>query len=138
MYPQMVNWRPIGRRLGLPHYILDDIEDQYRKNEQRLENVLLKWLKRRNFCPCWQSLIDALNHPTVDDQGAADDIREYVLSKAAEGEHHSPFILPLIPIMGVNVATIFHEVGSSCCKSQANTGLRGGGACAPPLKPQHR
>ncbi len=121
MYPQMLKWRPIGLRLDLSAYILDNIGDQYRKNERRLEMVLLEWLRRRKFHPSWQSLIDALNHHTVNGQGLADEIREYVLPKTTEGEHHSPFILPLIPIMGVKLATIFHEVESSCCKSQANT-----------------
>ncbi len=83
MYPQMVNWRRIGLRLGLPPYILDNIGDQYRNNEQRLEKMLLEWLRRRNLRPCWQSLIDALNHQTVGDEGAADDIRKYLLSRAA-------------------------------------------------------
>ncbi len=86
MYPQMVNWRPIGLRLRLPPYLLDNIGDQYGKNEQRLEKMLLEWLKRSNSLrPSWQPLIDALNHHTVGDERAADVIREYVLSKAAEG-----------------------------------------------------
>ncbi len=86
MYPQMVNWRHIGLHLGLPHYILDNIGDQYRKNEQRLEKVLVEWLRRRKFRPSWQSLIDALRHQTVDDEGAAEDLLEYLLSRAAAGE----------------------------------------------------
>ncbi len=85
MYPQRVSWHPIGLRLGFPVRVLERIGNEYRQNEQRLEKMLLEWLRRRNFQPSWQSLIDALNHPTVGGEGAADDIRKYVLSKAAEG-----------------------------------------------------
>ncbi len=94
MYPQMVNWWPIGLRLGLPHYILDDIGDQYRKNEQRLEKVLLEWLRRRKFRPSWQSLIDALNHKTVGNEGAAEDLLVYLLSRVAAGELFTALAFP--------------------------------------------
>ncbi len=94
MYPQMVIWRPIGLRLSLPPYILDDIEDQYRKNEQRLEKVLLEWMRRRNLRPSWQSLIDALNHQTVGDEGAAEDLLVYLQSRAAAGELFTALALP--------------------------------------------
>ncbi len=85
MYPQRVRWHPIGLCLGFPLRVLEHIGDEYRQNEQRLEKMLVEWLRRPNLQPSWQSLIDALNHPTVGGEGAADDIRKYVLSKAAEG-----------------------------------------------------
>ncbi len=94
MYPQHVNWRPIGLRLGLPNYILDNIGDQYQKNEQRLEKVLLEWLRRRSLCPSWQSLIDALNHKTVGDEEAAEDLLQYLQTTAALGELFTALALP--------------------------------------------
>ncbi len=85
MYPQRLRWHPIGLHLGFPLRVLKHIEDEYRQNDQQFGKMLLEWLRRPNLQTSWQSLIDALNHPTVGGEGAADDIRKYVLSKAAEG-----------------------------------------------------
>lgn len=85
LYPQRLKWRPIGVRLGLQCDLLENIEDQYRKNEKRLEQTLMEWLRRRHLNPTWQSLIDALRHRTVGDEGAAEDLEEYVMSGAEGG-----------------------------------------------------
>ncbi len=44
--------------------------------------MILAWLNGRGKkTPTWQSLIDALNHFAVGEEGVAEDIRTYVLSK---------------------------------------------------------
>ncbi len=74
-----VRRRPIGLHLGLPYHILENIEDQYRDNDLRLQNVVVTWLRLRGLHPTWLALMDALRHETVGDEGAAGGIREYVV-----------------------------------------------------------
>lgn len=84
VYPQMLKWRPMGLCLKLPHFILANIEDQYRDNAKCLEKMLLAWL-RKGQDTTWQALIDALRELIVGEEGAAEDLEEYLKSKSARG-----------------------------------------------------
>ncbi len=85
LHPQRRRWFQIGVRLGLRHDVLENIEDQYRDNDRRLQNVVITWLRLRGLQPTWLALVDALRHEMVGDEGAAERIREYVVSKATRG-----------------------------------------------------
>ncbi len=85
MHSLRFKWKPIGERLSLDINDLQNIDEENRNNDQRLEKMILDWLKRRSVKPTWQSLIDALRHETVGEEGAAEDIQEYLQSRAAAG-----------------------------------------------------
>ncbi len=74
-------WWQIGVHLRLHVDDLENIEKDCRNNEQRLQKMLLLWLRRRSRSPTWQKLISALRHETVGDEGAAEDLKTYVMSK---------------------------------------------------------
>ncbi len=77
-----VQWENIGLHLDLPYGILANIKDEHGTNQKRLQQMILAWLNGRgNKMPTWQSLIDALNHFAVGEEGVAEDVRTYVLSK---------------------------------------------------------
>ncbi len=85
LYPVRLHWRPIGDRLGLNPSDLENYEDEYRKNDQRLRKVILEWLRQRNLRPTWKALIEALSHQTVGEEGAAHDLQEFVMPGAKPG-----------------------------------------------------
>ncbi len=94
LHPQRLKWKPIGERLNLRINDLENIDDENRSNDQRLKKMILGWLRRRNLKPTWQSLIDALRHRTVDEEGAAEDLLEYLLSRPAAGELFTALAFP--------------------------------------------
>ncbi len=94
LHPQRLKWKPIGERLNLDTNDLENIDDEYRSNEQRLRKMIHDWLRRSSLKPTWQSLIDALRHRTVNEEGAAEDLLEYLLSRAAAGELFTALALP--------------------------------------------
>ncbi len=71
--------------MGLRHDVLENIEDQYSDNDGRLREMVVTWLRLRGLQPTWLALMDALRHKTIGDEGAAEGIREYVVSKATRG-----------------------------------------------------
>ncbi len=85
LYPVRLHWRPLGDRLCLNPSDLENYEDEYRKNDQRLRKVILEWLRQRNLRPTWKALIEALKHQTVGEEGAAYDLQEFVMPGAKPG-----------------------------------------------------
>ena len=57
-------WRPIGLKLGLTPGTLDEIEHEKSKLSDRLEAVLLHWL-RVTIGASWKQVIDALQSALV-------------------------------------------------------------------------
>ena len=39
------NWKFLGRHLKLPDYVIRNIEDTYRRTEERSNEMLTKWLQ---------------------------------------------------------------------------------------------
>ncbi len=64
LYEARTKWRPIGIQLDIKVSDLDDIEDTYKGNDRRLEEMVCIWLKNR---PNWEALIAALKSPQVDE-----------------------------------------------------------------------
>ncbi len=85
VYHQRRHWRPIGERLGLNTEDLENYEYDYQKSRDLLRKVILEWLRQRNLRPCWKALIDALNHQTVDEEGAACDLLKFVMESSQAG-----------------------------------------------------
>ncbi len=87
LYKARTKWRPIGIQLDIAVSDLDDIEDTYKGNDRRLEEMVRKWLKNR---PNWEALIAALKSPQVDEGGIAYEIESvtpencYMTGKGAE------------------------------------------------------
>ncbi len=88
LYEARTKWRPIGIQLDIKVSDLDDIEDTYKGNDRRLEEMVRKWLKNR---PNWEALIAALKSPQVDEGGVAYEIESpvspencYMTGKGAE------------------------------------------------------
>ncbi len=75
LYEARTKWRPIGIQLDIKVSDLNDIEDTYKGNDQRLEEMVCKWLKNR---PNWEALITALKSPQVDEEGIAYEIESLV------------------------------------------------------------
>ncbi len=71
VFEARVNWRPIGIELGLNIVKLNDIEERYRGNDRRMEEVVSEWLNKQSLNPCWQSLVDVLKDRTVGEEGVA-------------------------------------------------------------------
>ena len=58
-------WKDLGLNLGLRASALDVIEKDHNFVEDRLREVLLRWLKRidnidENVCPTWSQLVNAV------------------------------------------------------------------------------
>lgn len=86
IYPHRANWHPIGLQLNLSPNDLVNIGDECRTNDQRVGRMLCEWLrKRQTLRPTWQALIDALSHHTVGCEDGAEDLRKYLIKRAAEG-----------------------------------------------------
>ena len=74
-------WRPIGLKLGLTPGTLDAIEQEKSKMSNRLEAVLLDWLRVTIGATCREQLIDALRSALV---------REIQLAEKLELKYCSP------------------------------------------------
>lgn len=86
LYPQRLQWYPIGLQINVPHDVLENLKAECRENEQCLQKMLLYWLRmKQTMRPTWQALIDALRCKTVGNEGAADDLQKYLTSRASEG-----------------------------------------------------
>lgn len=75
------NWRELGGRL-MPHLDLDAIEDQYKKLERCLEEVIKRW-KHDGATPSWQTLADAVSKCRV---GGGRNMAAKILKKCGIGE----------------------------------------------------
>lgn len=81
-----MKWHPIGLRLYVPIDVLENISVELVWNDQRLRKMLLELLRRHlRLNPTWRAIMDALKHLTVGEEAAAEDLRQYLESKAAEG-----------------------------------------------------
>ncbi len=80
LFEVRAKWRPIGLELGLTPGTLDAIEQVRINPSDRLEAVLLDWL-RGAIAATWEQLIDALQSAPV---GAIQ------LARQLELEHSSP------------------------------------------------
>ncbi len=75
-------------RLRLEQHQLGSIKKD--KDEDCLGEMIVKWLKKRSLKPSWQSLLDALNHHTVDEEGLAADIEKKLKAKEEETTGATP------------------------------------------------
>lgn len=59
-------WLDIGLELKVAYPTLNNIEAKYSDSKDCLREVIVEWLKATDH-PTWQSLIDALRTPVIDE-----------------------------------------------------------------------
>ena len=69
------SWYNLGLALKVPVAALDDIDGRSRDPKDLLREVLKAWLRRAHK-PTWQSLVDALDDPIVDEPRLARTLQE--------------------------------------------------------------
>ena len=69
------SWYNLGLALKVPVATLDDIDGRSRDPKDLLCEVLKTWLRRAHK-PTWQSLVDALDNPIVDEPRLARMLQE--------------------------------------------------------------
>ena len=69
------SWYNLGLALQVPVATLDDIDGRSRYPKDLLREVLKAWLRRARK-PTWQSLVDALDNPIVDEPRLARTLQE--------------------------------------------------------------
>ena len=72
-----MHWYDIGLQLGLSVPDLKRIAADNRRQQDRLRETLILWLKRVDPAPTWTRLVDALKSQTV---------KEYQLAKVVRRE----------------------------------------------------
>ena len=80
LYDARVKWRIFGIIFGVKLTDLKDIEDRYKDNDRRLEEVIQRWLKDRSQTHTWGSLVMVLRDKLIDEGDLADKIEEKLKS----------------------------------------------------------
>ena len=73
LYDLRYKWEAIGLELGLARGELKNLKGD---DDEKLRDVVEKWLKRRQLNPTWSTLAAALRQKTVDADNVADEIEE--------------------------------------------------------------
>ena len=73
LFTVRTKWRRLGLELDLTADTLDTIEQTYQELEDRLERVLIEWLKRGSAT--WRQLVDALSEDFLDETQLAEKLR---------------------------------------------------------------
>ena len=80
LYDIRYKWRAIGLELGLT---VGELKNLRRSDEDNLDDVVEKWLKRCQLNPTWKTLVMALRQKTVDEGSVADAIEHLYLEGAS-------------------------------------------------------
>ena len=75
----MAKWYHIGVQLGVNPAKLEEIETNYQKADRRFSEVIKFWLRRNirsRVAVSWESLVEVLESPFVDEEGLAMRLRE--------------------------------------------------------------
>ena len=108
-------WQGIGLQLRLASPVLEGIEQQYSKTEDRLREILKQWLKQATPVPCWDALVEALKTKTVNEPKLA---KQLSLSHGKCVEHvycytstcaHDNFHTNYTPINALRLGNLVHE-----------------------------
>ena len=67
-------WYVIGVQLGLNSFILDEIKQEYFKDDSRFKRMIMVWLKGNGKPVTWPTLIEALQ--AIDKNGIAEELRD--------------------------------------------------------------
>ena len=82
-------WYDIGVQLDLSDTKLHEIEADYHFMHRRFSEVINFWLKGNTLIPVtWESLIDALESPPVNERGLAKELREKLGLHKNTGENY--------------------------------------------------
>ncbi len=73
-------WNAIGRALGVSKDFRDGLEMEKRSNEDKLEDVLNKWIESQCSDVTWDHLIKVLEED-LENKALADKVRQYLDKK---------------------------------------------------------
>ena len=73
----IAKWYSIGVQLGVSEHKLEEIETNYQKADRRFSEVIKFWLRgNTRVAMSWESLVEVLESPSVDEKGLARRLRE--------------------------------------------------------------
>jgi hypothetical protein len=79
----MAKYYPIGVQLGVPETKIEEIEMNYGTADRRFSEVIKFWLRENtSVAKSWESLVEVLESPFVNEKGLARKMREKIVSKA--------------------------------------------------------
>ena len=71
-------WYDIGISLQIHRHALDDLKQTQNDNEENLDAVIDNFLTTQPYSVNWETVITAIESPTVNDKVTADLIRQYL------------------------------------------------------------
>ncbi len=74
-----LQWQNLGIELGISVDDLENMRDEGRDNEQRLEKMVMAWLGTQSLLPSWEKLVGALQTEVVGREDVAQDIMDRYL-----------------------------------------------------------
>ena len=88
-------WFDIGIQLGISYHVLKGFEQQHKDNPYRcLSEMLHCWLNGNgNCCVKWETIVEAIRSPSINETGLAERIFENNLLQPAASECYSPSAL---------------------------------------------
>lgn len=90
VYPAMGKWWWIGLELGLNQEELERIKTKCANNiDECLAEMIRKWLKTRSLNPNWLTLVDALKHRIVGEEGVAADVKKKFVKVECEEKENT-------------------------------------------------
>ena len=75
-------WYDIGLSLQVRRSVLDDLKHDQRDNDYKLIAVINNFLTSQSSLVNWETMIAAIESPTINDKETADLIRQYLRGKS--------------------------------------------------------
>ena len=69
-------WNEIGRELGVPFDYRQQLFKKYTKDEERLEDVLQRWIQSESVPVTWSSLVSAVE--AIDHKDVAREVKDFL------------------------------------------------------------
>ena len=71
-------WYDIGLSLQVRCNVLDDLKQSEDDNETKLKKVVDIWEEAKSSPDTWETMITAVESPTINEKEISDEIREYL------------------------------------------------------------
>ena len=78
MTPIQYDYYSIGTALSVPDHKLEGIKRSLAHDSTKLSNVLQEWFKNDSPPVTWETIIEVVSNPPIDNQRVARQIREYL------------------------------------------------------------
>ena len=78
LYDISDQWYDIGLSLQVCHNVLDDLKQSEDDDETKLKKVMNIWEDTKSSSTTWETMITAMESPTINNKEIADYIRQYL------------------------------------------------------------